>query len=106
MLAVTGIGHGPGPTAHYRLCLPGCSTLPHAATGRPRAYAARRSAGRRMGNTLGDCRSGLSRVGSAVLPDLTQALQRTLDRNEAPLAATIRAAVGTVNAKLKHLAGK
>lgn len=46
------------------------------------------------------------RFDDEVRPDLTQALQRTLDRNEAPLADTIRAAVSTVNAKLKQLAGK
>lgn len=41
-----------------------------------------------------------------VRPDLTQVLARTMDRNEAPLADTIRSAVATVNTKLKQLAGK
>ena len=46
------------------------------------------------------------RFDDEVRPDLTQALQRVMDRNEAPLADTIRAAVATVNAKLKQLSGK
>ncbi len=46
------------------------------------------------------------RFDDEVRPDLTQALAKTMDRNEAPLADTVRTAVATVNAKLKQLAGK
>ena len=46
------------------------------------------------------------RFDDEVRPDLTQALVKTLDRNEAPLGDTIRPAVATVNAKLKQLSGK
>ena len=45
------------------------------------------------------------RYDDEVRPDLTQALQRVMDHNEAPLADTIRPAVATVNARLKQLAG-
>ena len=59
------------------------------------------------GMTKGYARpNAVFRFDDEVRPDLTQALQRTMDRNEAPLADTIRTAVATVNAKLKQLAGK
>jgi ABC-type glycerol-3-phosphate transport system substrate-binding protein len=40
-----------------------------------------------------------------VRPLLNDAVSKTLDKNEAPLADTMRNAVATVNAKLKQLAG-
>jgi hypothetical protein len=40
-----------------------------------------------------------------VRPLLSDAVSKTLDKNEAPLADTMRNAVATVNAKLKQLAG-
>jgi hypothetical protein len=40
-----------------------------------------------------------------VRPQLQQAINATVDRNEAPLADTIRAAVAAANARLRQLAG-
>ncbi|HEX2185733.1 MAG TPA: extracellular solute-binding protein [Chloroflexota bacterium] len=45
------------------------------------------------------------RFDAEVRPGLQQAITSTVDRNEAPLADTIRAAVAAANARLKQLAG-
>ncbi|MGH2369362.1 MAG: hypothetical protein ACRDI2_14305, partial [Chloroflexota bacterium] len=46
------------------------------------------------------------RFDSEVRPDLQKAINATVDRNEAPLADTIRAAVAAANARLRQLAGQ
>ena len=45
------------------------------------------------------------RFDDAVRPQLQQAINQTVDSNQAPLADTIRAAVAAANAQLKQLAG-